>query len=391
MLYRDGRMLRSADARVWTLYEDLNTLKPWGNYELYCPWTHLSGTPDVLVMVSHIMGVWLHRLRDEFALVVVPPPVEPAPEPAPAEPPPPAADAGILTRTISDMAVGEVRRVLAANSPLQGQLHDRHLLDRRLDSAHALACAVAAVDLVRASHRAPRRGLLRRLGLLARHSAVAGYAEGGNGHWYGWSADDGSGSIYAKGRRLNVATENWDAIASAPTTNGSNGTMLAWQANVGRMARYGGDAQRWQEYDPATNAWTVHANKVGHGQHALLEYHLEHRCCLLIGGNDSSTKATLVSPGFTNVTPLPDCPGDLRMSAGSWIVPHPDGGWLVRAHMVDGTSHIFHIRPGDLQWRDLGPFPKLGLGYQSAAIDPRRRAVLLATTTGLHAWKIPPV
>lgn len=391
MLYRDGRMLRSADARVWTLYEDLNTLKPWGNYELYCPWTHLSGTPDVLVMVSHIMGVWLHRLRDEFALVVVPPPVEPAPEPAPAEPPPPAADAGILTRTISDMAVGEVRRVLAANSHFR--VNSTTGTYWIVDWTPRMHWHAQSQQLILFGHRIAHRvvAFSDALGYWRDIPLWPGYAEGGNGHWYGWSADDGSGSIYAKGRRLNVATENWDAIASAPTTNGSNGTMLAWQANVGRMARYGGDAQRWQEYDPATNAWTVHANKVGHGQHALLEYHLEHRCCLLIGGNDSSTKATLVSPGFTNVTPLPDCPGDLRMSAGSWIVPHPDGGWLVRAHMVDGTSHIFHIRPGDLQWRDLGPFPKLGLGYQSAAIDPRRRAVLLATTTGLHAWKIPPV
>lgn len=63
MLYRDGVMYYSHDAKVWHLYEDLTSLKPWGNYEKYCPWTQLGDT-DVLVMVSHIMGVWLHRLRD---------------------------------------------------------------------------------------------------------------------------------------------------------------------------------------------------------------------------------------------------------------------------------------------------------------------------------------
>ena len=62
MLYNDGVMYRSDDATVWRKYEDLNTLKPWGNYEQYCPWTVLSGT-SVIVMVSHVRGVWLHRVR----------------------------------------------------------------------------------------------------------------------------------------------------------------------------------------------------------------------------------------------------------------------------------------------------------------------------------------
>lgn len=90
--------------------------------------------------------------------------------------------------------------------------------------------------------------------------------------------------------------------------------------------------------------------------------------------------------------PLPDCPGTISMSGGSWVIAHPDGGWLVRGLMADKTSRIFHLRPGSLQWSDLGPFPKLGLGYQSAAIDPARRVVLLAgPPAGLHAWKIPAV
>lgn len=63
MLYRDGRMYRSETGEVWRPYEDLTTLKPWGRYEQYCPWTYLENT-DVIVMVSHIMGVWLHKIKD---------------------------------------------------------------------------------------------------------------------------------------------------------------------------------------------------------------------------------------------------------------------------------------------------------------------------------------
>lgn len=61
MLYHDGQMYRSVDGRVWRLYQDLRMLKPWGGYEQYCPWALLEGT-DVIVMVSHTEGVWLHKL-----------------------------------------------------------------------------------------------------------------------------------------------------------------------------------------------------------------------------------------------------------------------------------------------------------------------------------------
>ena len=56
-------MYRSETGEVWRPYEDLTTLKPWGRYEQYCPWTYLENT-DVIVMVSHIMGVWLHKIKD---------------------------------------------------------------------------------------------------------------------------------------------------------------------------------------------------------------------------------------------------------------------------------------------------------------------------------------
>ena len=63
MLYRDHKLYRSVDGEVWDLYEDLTALKPWGNYEQYIPWTHLGAHDDVIVCVSHMRGVWLHRLK----------------------------------------------------------------------------------------------------------------------------------------------------------------------------------------------------------------------------------------------------------------------------------------------------------------------------------------
>jgi hypothetical protein len=61
-LYRDGVMYRSEDGAQWRVYQDLNEIQPWGAYEKYCPWTWLEDT-DVIVMVSHIRGVWLHRYK----------------------------------------------------------------------------------------------------------------------------------------------------------------------------------------------------------------------------------------------------------------------------------------------------------------------------------------
>lgn len=59
-LYRDGCIYRSETGEHWALYQDTNPFKPFGRYELYCPMTWL--TPDVIVGVSHIKGVFLHRI-----------------------------------------------------------------------------------------------------------------------------------------------------------------------------------------------------------------------------------------------------------------------------------------------------------------------------------------
>jgi hypothetical protein len=60
-IYNDGVLYRSTTGEQWTVYQDLRDLKPWGAYEQYIPWTRLGDT-DVIVAVSHIRGVWLHRV-----------------------------------------------------------------------------------------------------------------------------------------------------------------------------------------------------------------------------------------------------------------------------------------------------------------------------------------
>lgn len=94
--------------------------------------------------------------------------------------------------------------------------------------------------------------------------------------------------IYAKGSRLDVAREAWTGIAAAPTTNGSHGTMYAWQSNVKRLARYGGDIQRWQEYDPQQTAGP--STKTGSATAALVEYHAMHGCSILSGATHPETR-----------------------------------------------------------------------------------------------------
>lgn len=62
-LDRKGIMYRNDSAGgTWSVYEDLRDSKPFGRYELYAPYAHIPGT-DVIVFVSHIRGVVLHRLQ----------------------------------------------------------------------------------------------------------------------------------------------------------------------------------------------------------------------------------------------------------------------------------------------------------------------------------------
>lgn len=209
------------------------------------------------------------------------------------------------------------------------------------------------------------------------------------GHWYGWSAFDAVGRrIFAKDQVFNVDTETWGSpIAPIPiVTNGANGSMLAWQSNVNRLSRYGGDAQRWMEYDPATNTWPTVVSRVGNGQHALVEFHPMHGKSLIVGGNDSLQVAQLVDPGGVRRR-VADFPSRVSMSGGSWLVPHRSGAWLVRDAPDMGTPRLWAYWPTGDQWQDLGVAPDFDLVNSTAAYDAMADAVILAHSRGTSVWK----
>lgn len=214
-----------------------------------------------------------------------------------------------------------------------------------------------------------------------------------NGHWYGWSAFDRVGRrVFARDHIFNVDTETWTGpIANIPiVTNGSNGSMLSWQSNVGRLARYGGDAQRWMEYDPVTNTWPTVVSSIGNGQHALAEFHAMHGNTLIVGGNNTYAVAQLLAPGGTKRR-VADFPSRTSMSGGSWIVPHRSGAWLVRDAPETGTPHLFAYWPALDRWQDLGESPDKGLDNPTVAYDETADAIIIAHGRGTSVWKCVPI
>jgi hypothetical protein len=58
------RIYRTADAANWTVYADIykEADRPFGSYDSYAPFALIPGT-DVVVFLSHLRGVVLHRLK----------------------------------------------------------------------------------------------------------------------------------------------------------------------------------------------------------------------------------------------------------------------------------------------------------------------------------------
>jgi hypothetical protein len=57
-----GRLLRSTDGAAYTLSHLFDSRdEPWGNYECYMTWTPIPNT-DLIVCVSHVNGVLLHKV-----------------------------------------------------------------------------------------------------------------------------------------------------------------------------------------------------------------------------------------------------------------------------------------------------------------------------------------
>lgn len=217
----------------------------------------------------------------------------------------------------------------------------------------------------------------------------------GTAHYYGMIAIDGSGNVYlgeTSGLHIfkyDVAANSYTAIADHLTTNGSNGSMLAWDSTNSKLLKYGGDAQRWLIYDPGTDSWANPANTLGNGQHALLEYSPAAERCLLVGGSGTPRKAQLVNPTNGAVTPVTDCPVDVTMAAPDcWIFYHPSGKWIVRS-----ASSLYACTPNealtDVTWTSLGTSPDSTHTYPTAIADYDRGIAYIVTTTGLYAYKFP--
>lgn len=217
----------------------------------------------------------------------------------------------------------------------------------------------------------------------------------GTPHYYGMIDEDDSGNVYLGGTvgdrifKFNPTTEVYTRLATHLTTNGSNGSMLAW--GNGKLYKYGGDAQRWLEYTPGTDTWANPANNLGNGQHALVEYNPTAGVFMLIGGSTTARLTKLVTAAGVATT-VTDCPANITMSPDSWIVFHPDGCWLVRS---DETDRVYAAWPNatntDVTWQDIAAAPDAALTYPTVAADYTREVLYIVATTGLYAWAFPNV
>jgi hypothetical protein len=227
----------------------------------------------------------------------------------------------------------------------------------------------------------------------------------GTVHYYGKIARNpitgvvyfGSSETTSKLWSLNPTTEVWARLADAPTTSsGSNGASFEWAADVERLIMYAGSPQRWCIYDPGANSWTNPFNGLGHGAHSILRYHPTHERHLLVGGTSTLNRATLVTSAGV-ATLVTDCPGTVSMSNGggeAYAVAHSAGCWLVRG--FNGTSNrIYAAWPNealdDITWVDLGTAPDDALSNPTLIPGYSSDTVLIVSTSGLHAWRVPNV
>lgn len=319
---------------------------------------------------------------------------------------------GIIATTLASLAPGQFAQAIVAPPqdgfrvrPPSGSSYD--MLDWtprcHWDAQREQLVVIGKRKIVRALAYSDSTGAWRDLPLPAHWTTTET-----TGHWYGWSAHDGQDRIFAMGWELDLAAETWEQMAPPPSNlnlNGSNGTMMAWMGDT--LARYGTDRQYFLAYDPITRTWPTARIWCNHGAHALVEYHPQHDACLVVGGNvvdlrdengervlnpngtrvrTSPRRASLITAGGV-VTQVADIPEVVSMSAGSWIVPHPAGCWVVRSHISSTVANLWAYWPGTDTWQALGPSPDRLLKYPTAAVVDD--CVLIAHTTGVSAYRMP--
>jgi hypothetical protein len=234
--------------------------------------------------------------------------------------------------------------------------------------------------------------------------AALGRFVAGTVHYYGKIArNPNTGVVYfgtsendSRLFALTPGAETWEQLATAPTANNGNGGSFEWAADTERLVQYVGAAERWLIYNPGDNTWSNPYNGLGHGQHAVLRYHGTPERHLLVGGTDTTRRASLVTSAGV-VTQVTDVPADIRMSAGSWIHAHPSGCWIVKTmdEPTPGTydPKIYACWPNgtldDVTWVDLGAAPDAALTDTTLIPGYSSDTVLIVSTSGLHAWRVP--
>jgi len=212
------------------------------------------------------------------------------------------------------------------------------------------------------------------------------------GHWWGCTATDGAGNVYLQNVgcwRYQPATEEWTALPAHPVTNGTNGSSMVWIPTLfggsGGLVKYGGDAKRWLIYNPATNTWPVAVDGLPGGQHAILAYHPTYDKVLMVGGTNTDYTAALVTPSTGAYTVVASCPVTIAMDTSDWMVPHPDGCYLLRSGVA---GRLFAYWPSTDTWQDMGVAPDAGLTTPQIAFDSARSTVYIIAAEGLYAYAL---
>lgn len=386
MLYRNGVMYYSDDARVWKVYEDLTKLKPWGAYEKYCPWTHLGNRPDVLVMVSHIEGVWLHRLKElaptpdpdpdpeepvdeflttplgQFAAALVPGDCVEFPSPtlnardssgsAPFSPPPGSGGVNLLDwASMMDLDPQTLRFYVQGGRPRDAAPPQKIVM---YDAKRDAWDSVGNWSGLGGGH-------------LYRHTAIAPgprrVLAAGMGGWKAWDIDAHAyaGRIPSPSSRLAGSTAGWQmpyCVIWHPDM-GPEGSLIMANISSSRIVAFDWATQVWNAVIRLGTYWE-NAHMVGH-YHPLTKE--------VILGHSSPTTPKGLSIVNADKAHRFTAPAPCGLSCGGSnnvpFVPHPTKKMSIAFDRV--TKKIWSYDWEEDLWEDRGPLPPAFLMYNTLA------------------------
>jgi hypothetical protein len=236
--------------------------------------------------------------------------------------------------------------------------------------------------------------------------AVMGRSVNGTAHWYGNIAQDGAGNVYygtttsvAQTWRLNPSTEVWTQLQSTPSYS-QLGSSLEWfpDANSGaggliKLLDFATSTLRVILLNAAGTSWSTLASGVPNSQHALPRYHPNHNRVLILGGTNTQTAATFLEADGTATASATAIPANIHgMSPACWVAAHSSGCWLVRS---GASGRVYAAWPNatydDITWVDLGTAPDSALTNPTIVQGYATDTLLIVSTTGLHAWRVPNV